>query len=91
MGAPMRCTWLEDPDGSRHLIPGCWTRINDPDIDECDCQMLEQELAKARAELEAARRAYRSLQGWHDQVVRAVHDHPDGKKIMYAASLEGAA
>lgn len=83
---PRPCYWHEDADGSRYLIPGCLARINNPDLDECTCPSLDRQLAKAREELATLRRHQDGHQKWHDAIVRAVYDHPDGKQIMHAAS-----
>jgi hypothetical protein len=80
------CQWHEETDGTRYLIPGCMARINDPDLDECDCPSLERQLAKVLEELAKLRRHKAGLQQWHDAVVRAVYDHRDGIAIMAAAA-----
>lgn len=71
---PRPCYWHEDEDGTRYLIPGCLARVNDPDIDECTCPSLARQLEKT------------GLQGWHDAIVRAVYDHPQGVQIMATAA-----
>lgn len=83
---PRPCYWHEDTDGTRYLIPGCMARVNDPDIDECTCPSLARQLEKARAEIAAMAKEKASLQGWHDAIVRAVYDHPEGVQIMAAAA-----
>lgn len=83
------CYWHEDTDGTRYLIPGCLARINNPDIDECTCPTTDRQLAKLREQLAEARKALKSLRGWHDQVVDAVRAHPDSIQIMRNAA-EGA-
>lgn len=88
MADAIRCQWHEEPDGTRYLIPGCMTRVNDPDADPCDCLMLEDELAKVRAELAKEKRHHEGLRHWHDQIVKAVYAHPDGIKIMAASTKE---
>ncbi|MFD5031680.1 hypothetical protein ACFWM0_14880 [Streptomyces sp. NPDC058405] len=83
---PRPCYWHEDTDSTRYLIPGCLTRIHNPDIDECDCPTTNRQLEKTRQQLAEAQKALRSLRSWHDQIVNAVHAHHDGVQIMRAAS-----
>ena len=80
------CHWYEAPDGGRWMVPGCMTRIHDPDADPCDCPTLAEQLGAARAELQAARREIASVRAWNDAITRAVHDHRDGIAIMRAAA-----
>lgn len=84
--APLPCHWFEDEHGGRFLIPGCWARVEDPDIDTCGCVMLDAQLTAARADVEALRAELASARAWHDQVVVAVHAHHDGKQIMRSAA-----
>lgn len=83
---PQPCHWHEDTDGTRYLIPGCMTRINNPDVDGCDCPTLNDQLTAARAELATLRRHHKGLQQWHDDITAAVHAHPDGIQIMRDAA-----
>jgi hypothetical protein len=84
---PRPCYWHEEPEGGgRYLIPGCLTRINNPDIDGCDCPTLTDQLAAVREELATLRRHHTGLQRWHDAITAAVHAHPDSVQIMHAAS-----
>lgn len=83
---PQPCFWHEDTDGTRYLIPGCMTRVNNPDVDACDCPTLNEQLDTVRHELATLQRHYAGLQTWHDHIVRAVYDHADGVKIMKAAA-----
>ena len=87
MSAALPCHWHEEPDGTgRWLVPGCMTRINNPDADPCDCPTLAEQLTALRAELKTARRAAASSRSWTDAITRAVHDHPDGTAIMRTAA-----
>lgn len=81
-----RCQWVHEPDGTQWLVPGCMTRIHEPDIDTCDCSTLADELATERAERETAQRNYASLRVWTDSIIAAVHSHPDGRQIMKDAA-----
>ncbi|MFB6881234.1 hypothetical protein ACFCY8_10410 [Streptomyces noursei] len=81
-----RCYWVHEPDGTRWLVPGCMSRVHDPDTDSCDCPTLAEELAAARCERDAAQRSYQGLREWTDSIIAAVHAHPDGKKIMKTAA-----
>jgi hypothetical protein len=83
---PLPCYWHQDADGTRHLIPGCMTRINNPDTDECDCPSTARQLDAARQELATLRRHQAGHQHWHDAIVAAVHAHPDSAQIMHDAS-----
>lgn len=83
---PQPCHWYDDGHGGRYLIPGCMTRANSPDVDDCDCSTLDEQLDAARHELATLQRHYAGLQTWHDHIVRAVYDHADGVKIMKAAA-----
>lgn len=80
------CHWWEDEHGGRYLIPGCYARVENPDLEVCHCRTLEQQLEAARRKDAAAGRSLRGLQAWHDAVVRAVYDHPAGLAIMKAAA-----
>lgn len=87
MSAALPCHWHEEPDGTgRWLVPGCMTRIHDPDADPCDCPTLAEQLTAALTELEAARRAAAGSRSWNDAITRAVHDHRDGIAIMRTAA-----
>lgn len=83
---PQPCHWYDDGHGGRYLIPGCIARINNPDLDECTCKTIQQQLADAREQIADLTRTGRSLQAWHDHIVRAVYDHPDALKIMKTAA-----
>ncbi|MET9776094.1 hypothetical protein ABZ023_17870 [Streptomyces sp. NPDC006367] len=80
------CHWWEDGRGGRYLIPGCYARVENPDLEVCHCPTVEQQLEAARRRDAAAGRALRGLQAWHDAIVRTVYDHPDGIAIMKAAA-----
>lgn len=84
------CQWYDDGEGGRFLIPGCLARANNPDIGQCTCSSLEQQLADARRQLDEIARSRASLQAWHDQIVRAVYAHPSGTQIMKTAADCGA-
>ncbi|MGY4931592.1 hypothetical protein ACWD7T_10805 [Streptomyces sp. 900116325] len=83
---PQPCHWYDDGHGGRFLIPGCMTRINNPDIDECSCKTVEEQLAAARQEIADLAKKRDGLQTWHDHIVRAVYDHADGVQIMKRAA-----
>ncbi|MET9819614.1 hypothetical protein [Streptomyces sp. NPDC006355] len=83
---PLPCHWWEDGRGGRYLIPGCHSRVMDPDAEECSCPSTARRLETALRTIAALKRAARGRQDWHDAVVRAVYDHPDGVKIMKAAA-----
>lgn len=87
---PQPCHWYDDGHGGRFLIPGCMTRVMNPDVDECACKSVEQQLEAARAEIADLTKKRDGLQTWHDHIVRAVYDHPDGVKIMKAAADRAA-
>lgn len=40
-----RCHWHRDADGNTTLIPGCWSRVHDPDA-ECLCGTWSEETAR---------------------------------------------
>lgn len=84
------CHWYDDGDGGRVLLPGCFARLINPDVGECTCPSLEKQLADAERRIDRLTRSRASLQTWHDQIVRAVYDHLDGRKIMKAAADRGA-
>lgn len=83
---PQPCHWYDDGHGGRFLIPGCMTRVMNPDVDECSCKSIEQQLAAAHREIADLKKKRDGLQNWHDHIVRAVYDHPDGVKIMKRAA-----
>lgn len=83
---PRPCQWYDDGHGGRFLIPGCMTRVINPDVDACSCKTIEEQLADAREQIGKLERARTSLQSWHDHICRAVYDHPDGVKIMKRAA-----
>lgn len=84
--ARLSCHWYEDEHGGRYLIPGCHARVEDPAVEVCHCPTLEQQLEAARRQIAGLKRSLRGRQGWHDAIVRAVHDHPAGIAIMKAAA-----
>lgn len=83
----MVCHWYEEPDGSRILIPGCHTRIDNPDTAACDCATLADQLTAITEKLKAARRELESQREWNRAVTEAVYAHPDGTAIMHKAAL----
>lgn len=83
---PQSCHWYDDGHGGRFLIPGCMTRVINPDVEDCACKTVEEDLAAARKEIADLKRGRDGLQSWHDHITRAVYDHPDGIKIMKAAA-----
>lgn len=83
---PLPCQWYDDGHGGRFLIPGCMERVINPDVDECSCKTVEEQLAAARRQIAELKRGRDGLQSWHDHIVRAVHEHPDGIKIMKVAA-----
>ncbi|MFJ4084984.1 hypothetical protein ACIP2Z_39325 [Streptomyces iakyrus] len=85
-GRTLVCHWWEDEHGGRYLIPGCHARVENPDLEVCHCPTIEQQLQAARRKSAATGRALRGQQVWHDAIVRAVYDHPDGVAIMKAAA-----
>ncbi|OIJ95416.1 hypothetical protein [Streptomyces colonosanans] len=83
---PLHCHWVQEPDGTRWLVPGCMSRLHDADADACTCPTLAQQLEDAQGERDQAQRAYSGLRAWTDAIIAAVNDHPDGKKIMKGAA-----
>lgn len=83
---PLACYWVQERDGTRWLVPGCVSRLHDPDAAACTCPTLGQQLAKARDERDQAQRSHSALRAWTDDIIAAVHAHPDGKKIMKDAA-----
>ncbi|MFD9834477.1 hypothetical protein [[Kitasatospora] papulosa] len=83
---PQPCHWYDDGRGGRFLIPGCMTRVTNPDVDQCSCKTIQEQLAAARAEIASLKKSRKGLQNWHDHIVRAVYDHADGIQIMKRAA-----
>jgi hypothetical protein len=83
---PRPCQWYDDGHGGRFLVPGCMTRVVNPDVEACACKTVEEELAAARREIESLKKSRNGLQKWHDHVTRAVYDHADGIQIMKTAA-----
>ncbi|PAX86048.1 hypothetical protein CLM85_14545 [Streptomyces albidoflavus] len=83
---PLACFWLQEPDGSRWLVPGCMDRMHDADIDACTCHHLDYRLAVAERHRAEAQRAHDGLRTWTDAVIASVHAHPDGTAIMRRAA-----
>lgn len=83
---PQPCHWYDDGRGGRFLIPGCMTRVTSPDVDQCSCKTIEEQLADARDEIAKLKQGRDGLQKWHDHVTRAVYDHADGVQIMKRAA-----
>lgn len=83
---PQPCHWYDDGHGGRYLIPGCLSRVVNPDIDVCSCQTINEQLAAARREIADLKKKRDGLQTWHDHIVRAVYDHADGIQIMKTAA-----
>lgn len=83
---PQPCHWYDDGRGGRFLIPGCMTRVANFDVEQCSCKTIQEQLADARDEIARLTRTHEGSQRWHDCIVRAVYDHPDGVKIMKRAA-----
>ncbi|MFD3728807.1 hypothetical protein [Streptomyces sp. NPDC058671] len=83
---PLACHWVEEPDGTRWLVPGCVARLHDVDAGSCTCPTLADQLEVAQRERDEVRHAHRSLQSWHHAIVAAVYAHPDGIRIMKNAA-----
>jgi hypothetical protein len=83
---PQPCHWYDDGHGGRFLIPGCMTRVINPDIDICSCLTINEQLSAARREIADLKKSRDGLQQWQDHIVRAVYDHPDGIQIMKTAA-----
>ncbi|MCX4444644.1 hypothetical protein [Streptomyces albidoflavus] len=83
---PLACFWLQEPDGSRWLVPGCMDRMHDADIDACTCHHLDYRLAVAERHRAEAQRAHDGVRTWTDAVIASVHAHPDGTAIMRRAA-----
>ncbi|WP_019061492.1 hypothetical protein [Streptomyces prunicolor] len=83
---PPVCYWVEEEGGTRWLVPGCMSRMHDPDIERCDCPVLAEELSAVRRARDTARRDYRGLRWWTDSILAAVHARPDGIAIMKSAA-----
>ncbi|MFE2639509.1 hypothetical protein ACFXKF_32905 [Streptomyces scopuliridis] len=47
---------------------------------------LQQQLEDAQEQLAQTRHALASVRKWHDEVMRAVHDHPDGVPMLKRAA-----
>lgn len=88
MADRLPCYWHDDVDGTRYLIPGCMARVQDPDVGDCTCPTLASQIAGLKQALSDAQFANASLQQWHNQVVRAVHNHPDHIAIMHDAAAQ---
>jgi hypothetical protein len=83
---PQPCHWYDDGHGGRYLIPGCLSRVVNPDIDVCSCKTINEQLATAHRQIADLKRERDGLQNWHDAIVRTVHDHRDGIQIMKTAA-----
>lgn len=82
----LTCHWYDDGHGGRFLIPGCMTRVINPDVEQCSCKTVEEQLGSARREIAELKKSRAGLQNWHDAIVRAVYDHADGIQIMKTAA-----
>jgi hypothetical protein len=87
---PLACYWVQEPDGTRWLVPGCVARLHDVETDACTCPTLAQQLVQAQDERDKAQRAHSGLREWTDAIIAAVNAHPDGKKIMKDAAERAA-
>lgn len=56
---PLACYWVQEPDGTRWLVPGCVARLHNADADACTCPTLARQLAQARREPDQAQRGHR--------------------------------
>ncbi|MEU3262146.1 hypothetical protein ABZ694_30925 [Streptomyces albidoflavus] len=83
---PLACFWLQEPDGSRWLVPGCMDRMHDADIDACTCHHLDYRLAGTERHRAEAQRAHDGERTWTDAVIASVHAHPDGAAIIRRAA-----
>ncbi|KAB7839475.1 hypothetical protein [Streptomyces mobaraensis] len=69
------CHWHEEPDGIRHLIPGC-------------AALAEHRIADLHQQLDDVRRRHHRFQRWHDCVMDALRAHPDGAATYRTAQME---
>lgn len=76
---PIRCHWHREEDGTTTLIPGCWSRVHDPDA-ECLCGAWSEDTARQiiRSMQAAIYRERNLVQTLRAALRRAgLPDHPD--------------
>ncbi|MBF4138146.1 hypothetical protein [Streptomyces albidoflavus] len=77
---PLACFWLQEPDGSRWLVPGCMDRMHNADIDSCTCHHLDYRLAVAERHHAEAQRALDGVRPWTDAVIASVQAYPTARR-----------
>lgn len=82
---PAGCYWWTDPDGALCLLPGCWSRVADPDA-ECTCATLAARLAATERTLHELRRRQEYADRWHTALAEALDAHPAGRDIRTDAA-----
>ncbi|MGW0647951.1 hypothetical protein ACWD4T_03965 [Streptomyces umbrinus] len=86
---PLACYWVQEPDGTRWLVPGCVARLYDSDADACTCLTLAQQIVRHRTS--ATRRSAPTAVCVTERTPhRAVNAHPEGVKIMKDAAERAA-
>lgn len=81
------CHWYtpaDEPD-ARIMIPGCMTRVDDPD--QCTCEVTADTVIRLRGELEAAEQARRGVASLLADLTTAVTEHADGRQILARAKI----
>lgn len=80
------CHWYEPADepGARLLVPGCMTRVNDPD-GECTCETTTDTVARLRDELQQAEQTRCGVASALSDLADAVVEHADGRRILARA------
>jgi len=81
------CHWYEPADepGARVMVPGCMTRVDDPD--QCTCEVTADAVIRLRAELETAEQAKRAVASSLADLTTAVMEHADGRQILARAKI----
>lgn len=85
------CHWYENPDhpGERFLIPGCYSRLDDPD--QCTCTHPWDELPRLRRQVAELEAQLRDAQQRYSDLLSMVAAHPDGAAVLDNARKLAAA
>jgi hypothetical protein len=78
---PAGCYWWTDPDGDLCLMPGCMSRVQDPEA-ECTCDKLASRLVRAERRLQDMREREQYAATWWTALRAAVDARPDSADIL---------
>ena len=61
----MKCTYVNDPQLGKVLIPGCWSAAVSRDIDDCICQTKSERIKQIESEMRKLESELTFLKQWN--------------------------